>query len=87
MCEPAESDSLSDLETFGVVAESCNRADDFMTGNEWVGGHAPVVVEHGEVRVAKAAVLDGDLDLGVAEWAGFVFKGLQRGFGGGGGGT
>jgi hypothetical protein len=37
-----------------------------------------MIVDHGEVRVANTAVVDRDLDLLVAERAGFEFERLER---------
>lgn len=61
--------------------EGGDAPDDFVAGNEGVGGHAPVVVEHGEIAVADAAALHGDLNLFAAEGAGGVFEGLEGLFG------
>ena len=44
-----------------------DRAHDFMARHKRVRRHAPFVVEHGEVAVADAAALDGNLDLPDAE--------------------
>lgn len=74
--EPAEADAVADFEALGVFAEGDDFADDFVAGDERVGGHAPFVVEHGEVAVADAATLHGNLDLPDAERAGCVFKRL-----------
>ena len=65
-------------------ARSQQRAA-LMAGDERVGGHAPLVVDHREIRVADAAGLDAQLDLFGPERPGGVFEGLEfaAGFHGG----
>lgn len=50
-------------------------ANHFVAGHKRIGGHAPLVVEHGKIAMADAAALNGDLHLfaakrtgGMAEW-------------------
>ena len=54
-----------------------------MTGDQRIGGNAPIVIEHGEITVTDATALDGDFNLLVPKGAGRVFISLKRLFGGG----
>jgi hypothetical protein len=54
-----------------------------MTGDQRIGGNAPIVIEHGKITVTDATALDGDFNLLVPKGAGRVFISLKRLFGGG----
>ena len=80
-----DADGLADGEVLDVRAEGGDVADDFVAGDEGVLGDFPLVVEHGEVRVADAAGGDVDLDVVGGERAGLIFEGFElavRGAGG-----
>jgi hypothetical protein len=48
----------------------------FDIGNVSVIGHTPIVIEHGEIRAAKAAVADLDFDFFGSEWTGIESEGF-----------
>jgi hypothetical protein len=60
---PAQSDALADIQALRSRAERRNAPDNFMSEDRWKLSHAPVVVEHCEVGMAKAAILDRNFDL------------------------
>ena len=61
------------------MAQGDDRADRFVAGNEREIGHAPFVVEHGEVGMADSAVADLDLDFLGTEFTRIEAEGLKRG--------
>src|ERR1700722_3256372 len=73
---PSKSHALSDGESFGSVAESGDRTGHLMPGHKGIVGHTPIVIEHGEIRVAKAAMGDLDLDFFGSEWTGIESEGF-----------
>ena len=81
--EPAEPHRLPGVQVADVLAHRRDRADDLVAGDERVGRHLPVVVEHAEVAVADAAIAHVDVDLVVAERAQRVLERRQRAAGGG----
>jgi hypothetical protein len=66
---PANPDTLANLEALGFFAEGDDGPNGFMCGNEREFRHAPLVVEHRDIRVADPAVRDVDFDLFRAEFA------------------
>ncbi len=78
---PADADFLADLEALGLGAERDDGAGGFMAGDERIPGPTPFVVEHGEIGMAQAAIVDLDLDFLGREIAGVELEGLERGFG------
>jgi len=78
---PAESHALSDLEPFGSIAESGDRAGHLMPGHEGVFGLTPIVIEHGEIRVAKAAMADLDFNFFGSEFPGIEAERFKLTFG------
>src|SRR5271166_3986478 len=60
---PAKTHPLADLGSRDLVADSADRADDFVAGHERVRGHAPVVGQHRQIGMADTTILNGDLDL------------------------
>lgn len=60
----------------GQMAESADAqdADDFMPRHERVNGLGPFIVEHRQVRMAKAAEIDLDFHLFVKERTGIELK-------------
>jgi hypothetical protein len=61
-----------------LIANFLDGADDFVPRDEWENGVAPIVIEHGEVRVANPAGFDFDLDFLRVEFAGIVLDFAQR---------
>jgi len=51
---PSNADALANFETPGLFAEVDNRAHRFVTGNQGILRHAPIIIEHGEIRMAYA---------------------------------
>ena len=82
---PANADTLANLEPLGFFAEGDDGADGFMSGNEREFRHAPLVIEHRDIRVADPAVRDLDFDFFGAEFARVEGERLQCGVGRGGG--
>ncbi len=76
---PTEADGLAHFDPLHVVAGGDHFTDHFMSGHKWVSGHAPIVVEHGQVGVAKTSIGDGDFHLLVAKRAGVKLIRLQGG--------
>jgi hypothetical protein len=83
--EPAEADLLPDLEALGLGAERNDGAAGLVSADERIARHAPLVVEHRNVGMADAAVVDLDLDVLGMQGAGIELVGLERSFGAGGG--
>lgn len=67
-----------------MLSDGYDAAHHLVTQDQRVGGHAPIVVEHGEITVADTAALHGDFNLLVPKSAGRVFICLKGLFGGGG---
>jgi hypothetical protein len=82
---PANADTLANLEALGFYAEGDDGADGFMSGNEREFRHAPLVVEHRDIRVADPAVRDFDFDFFGAEFTRVEGERLQCRMGRGGG--
>ena len=83
--EPAHADALADFQIFYLRTGGDNRADNFVARHERIRGEAPFVIEHRQIGVADAAVVDGDLDLFGIQFTGVEFdnfKGGAFGFGG-----
>ena len=78
---PGDAHALADLETLGFFAEGDDGADGFVSGNEWEFRHAPLVVEHRDIRVADPAVRDLDFDLFRTEFARSKVKGCSAEWG------
>ena len=85
VCGPTEANLLTDLQPLRGIAKRRYGADHLVAGNERVPRHAPLVVQHREVRVADSAVSDLDFHLLGTEVAGSEAEWLQRTFGGCGG--
>ena len=60
---PAQAHALANLERSHLRADSCNRADNLVAGNERILADAPVVRDEVKIAVADAAVSNGDLNL------------------------
>src|SRR5262249_7476691 len=60
---PADADALPDLEPFGGRSDRDHAADGLVAQDSRELREPPVVVEHGDVGVAQAAVLDLHLHL------------------------
>jgi len=64
---PAEPHALPGLEVRDPGAQRGNAADHLVARHQRIAAHAPGVVQHAEIAVTDAAVLDLDLDLARAE--------------------
>src|SRR6266567_2034112 len=61
--DPADADTLSDLESLGIRTYSRDSTDDLVAENRGVLRHAPVIVQDGEIGVTQTAVFDGDFNV------------------------
>src|SRR3981189_1154768 len=75
---PAETDTLPDRKTANAAAECRHGPDNFVTRNDGIARHVPLVVDHGEIRVADSAMRHFDLDLAIAEWPDLIGHYFQR---------
>ena len=83
--KPAKAHSVTGCEVFDHRTNGLDTPHDFVSGHERVGGKAPLVAEHAEIRVTDAAVFDTDVDMLGADGREFVgegFKGRCRGLSG-----
>jgi len=83
--KPAETDAVARDKIFNHRTNGLDTANDFVSRDERVGGKAPLVAEHAEIRVTDAAVFDTDVDMLGADGREFVgegFKGRCRGLSG-----
>jgi hypothetical protein len=76
--KPAETDAVAGDKVFNHRTNSLDAANDFVSRNERVGGKAPLVAEHAEIRVTDAAVFDTDVDMLGADGREFVGEGFER---------
>jgi hypothetical protein len=60
---PAEADGIADLDILCANAGGGHNADRLMSGHKGKCGCVPLVVAHGEVRVADAAVFNVNFNL------------------------
>src|SRR5258708_40317878 len=49
-----------------------------MTRNDGIARHVPLVVDHGEIRMADSAMRHFDLDLAIAKWPDLIGHYFQR---------
>jgi hypothetical protein len=75
---PTKADAVTDLYPPGMFTDSDHLTDHLVAGDEGISGHAPIIVEHGEVTMADTATFHGDLHLLAAEGSGSVLERLQR---------
>jgi hypothetical protein len=76
--KPAEPDAVAGDKIFNHRTNGLDAANDFVSGDERVGGKAPLVAEHAEIRVTDAAVFDADVDMLGADGREFVGEGFER---------
>ncbi len=76
MRPPPESHALSGFKSFRLLSQCGHRAGHLMPGHERIFGHMPIVIEHGEIRVADAAVANLDFDFFGSEWTGIESEGF-----------
>jgi len=76
--KPAETDAVARDKIFNHRTNGLDAANDFVSGNERIGGKAPLVAKHAEVRVADAAVFDADVDMLGSDGREFVGEGFER---------
>jgi hypothetical protein len=60
---PAQTDRLPQFQMLDAVAEGVHGADHLVAGHQWKGRHAPLVVHHGQIRMANPAGMNLDLYL------------------------
>jgi hypothetical protein len=73
---PAQTHALTDLKVNHGTADSSDCSDDFVPGYERVLCDTPLVIQHAEVTVTDAAVLNIDFDLVGTERTGVIFEGF-----------
>jgi hypothetical protein len=66
---PADADALSHLQSLGLLTQCGDATDHLVPGHERKARHAPFVVDHGEIGVADAAIIDGDFDFLGTQWS------------------
>ena len=76
--KPAETDAVAGDKIFNHRTNGLDATNDFVSGHERVGGKAPLVAEHAEIRVADAAVFDADVDMLGPNRREFVGEGFER---------
>lgn len=76
--KPPETDAVARDKIFNHRTNGLDTANDFVPGDERVGGEAPLVAEHAEIRVADAAIFDADVDMLGADGREFVGEGFER---------
>ena len=67
--------ALTHLKLYHLSADCRNCSDDLMPGYEGILCHLPLVIQHAEVTVTYAAVLNIDFDLLGTERTGVIFEG------------
>jgi hypothetical protein len=75
--KPTQSDFLTDLKGFDTITQGGNCTHHLVTRNKGVLGHSPLIIQHAQVAVADAAVLDIYFHLLTAEGTGIVLKRLE----------
>ncbi|MNR09222.1 hypothetical protein D3C85_1254150 [compost metagenome] len=72
---PANADALANFKPFILSSGTeCDRAaDHFVSGNQWIAGEAPFVVDHRQIRVANPAIIDLHFDVFCLQLARIVF--------------
>ena len=76
--KPAETDAVARDKIFNHRTNGLDATNDFVSGHERVGGKAPLVAEHAEIRVADAAVFNANVDMLGADGREFVGEGFER---------
>jgi len=77
--KPADANALADLEALSLFAKGNDCADSFMARYEGKCGHAPFVIEHGEVGMTYSAVADLNLYFLGSEFTQIEAERLKRG--------
>ncbi len=75
--KPTKTDAITGSEIFNHRSNSFYAANDFVTWDERVGGKAPLVAEHAEIRVADAAVFHADVHMLRADRRKLVGEGFE----------
>jgi hypothetical protein len=76
--KPAETNAVARDKIFNHRTNGLDTANDFVPGDERIGGKAPLVAEHAEIRVTDAAVFNADVDMLGADGREFVGEGFER---------
>ena len=74
---PAQPHLLTRPQVRHAPPDGGNGAHHFMSGHQWKGGDAPLIVEHAHITVADAAVFDFDFNILVGQGARIILEGLQ----------
>jgi len=76
--KPAETNAVAGDKVFNHRTNGLDATNDFVSGHERIGGKAPLVAEHAEIRVTDAAVFDADVDMLGTDGREFVGEGFER---------
>ena len=76
--KPAETNAVAGDKIFNHRTNGLDTTNDFVSGDERVGGKAPLVAEHAEIRMADAAVFNTDVDMLGPDRRELVGEGLER---------
>jgi hypothetical protein len=76
--KPAETNAIAGDKIFNHRSNGLDATNDFVPRDERVGGKAPLVAEHAEIRVADAAVFDADVNMLGTDGREFVGEGFER---------
>ena len=76
--KPTEPDAVAGDKIFNHRTNGLDAANDFVSRDERVGGKAPLVAEHAEIRVADTAVFNTDVDMLGPDRRELVGEGLER---------
>jgi hypothetical protein len=71
---PAKPDALADLEMRHVRTDCADSANHLVAWHEGILRYAPIIIEHAQVTMANAAVLDVNFDLARGKRTRVVFK-------------
>jgi hypothetical protein len=75
--EVPNADVISNLNILDVRSNFSDNSCHFMTGNNWVRSRSPVIISKMGVRMAKAAILDVNLEVILTSTASFDLKFLK----------
>jgi hypothetical protein len=79
---PAKSHLLTNLQTFGFLAQCGNDTGHFMTGHKRITRKAKVVIKHRKIRVTDTAMGYFDLDFFRTEFTWIIAEQFECAFGG-----
>ena len=76
--KPTETDAVARDKIFNHRTNGLDATNDFVSGDERIGGKAPLVAEHAEIRVTDAAIFDAYVDMLGPDGREFVGEGFER---------